>query len=481
MWTNDIRFMAGKLNAIPDLLSRPGPHLLGEAYKMETDSDLAALSTEKDLAALSTVAFNVVDPTSLAKGQLDCPDVQAHRSGLHAAGLNLQDYEFSPGVTLLCDISNGKKARPLVPKPWRDLIIRMFHSLAHPGQKETLKRVSARYYWPGIKEDVSTYVKACSCQAVKTHKHIAIPPAHRIVPARRFSQLMLDVVGPLPTSPDGLCYLLTIIDRTSRFVQAVPMTAATADTCARAFLEGWVAFFGLCEEVITDNGNTFVANVWSKLHEMLGTIVSYTPTYHSASLGHLERQHRDIKQGLRACLMEMGDQHGTKWPQALPWVLLHKRVAFQPDLGASPAELVFGDVLTIPGDLTGAHLEKDSSLPHLLDRLRKNAARAPVQTSHHAQPKENIPADIETATHVYVKKPKPCPLGRKYDGPLFITSREGNSCIKVRRGYYANGKPREDLIHWDNAKPAYFLDEPFTNEGPSLGRPKKEIGRAKDN
>ena len=90
------------------------------------------------------------------------------------------------------------------------------------------------------------------------------------------------------------------------------MKEATAESCCHAFLEGWVAQFGLCREVITDNGNTFIANLWKKMHEDLGTLVSYTPVYHSASLGHLERQHRDLKQSLKACLLEMGDKHGEK-------------------------------------------------------------------------------------------------------------------------------------------------------------------------
>ena len=144
----------------------------------------------------------------------------------------------SPGVVLYCDLSDGKKARPLVPKPWRQLIIRMMHSLSHPGQKETLRRVAARYYWPKIKEDVSEFVKTCSCQAVKVHKHTHIPPVHRPIPGKRFTQLMIDIVGPLPRTPTGMTHMLTVICRTSRYIQAIPMKEATAESTCQAFLEG---------------------------------------------------------------------------------------------------------------------------------------------------------------------------------------------------------------------------------------------------
>ena len=116
------------------------------------------------------------------------------------------------------------------------------------------------------------------------------------------------------------------------------------------------------------------------MHNALGTIVTYTPPLHPESLGHLERQHKDIKAGLRTALYQMGDKHGSKWLLALPWTLLGRRTAFQPELGTSPAELVLGQMPRIPGDLIDNQGEK---LADLLERLRTNAAQPPVQTAHH--------------------------------------------------------------------------------------------------
>ena len=101
----------------------------------------------------------------------------------------------------------------MVPKPWRQLAIRMMHALSHLGQAETLKRVADRYYWPEVKKDVADFVKACKCQSVKVHKHTHLPPAHRPIPAKRFTQVMVDVVGPLPRTTTGLTHILTIIEK----------------------------------------------------------------------------------------------------------------------------------------------------------------------------------------------------------------------------------------------------------------------------
>ena len=285
---------------------------------------------------------------------------------------------------------------------------------------------------------------------------------------------MVDVIGPLPRSDKGFAYILTIIDRTSRYVQAVPMTEATAESCCQAFIEGWTSQFGICREAVSDNGNTFIANLWKNMHEQLGTLVSYTPVYHSASLGHLERQHRDIKASLKAALLQMGSKHGKEWPKALPWTLLGKRTAYQPDLGCTPAELLYGQPLTVPGDLAGSDLSPDSSLPQLLDKVRRNAAREPVQTSHHTTtPKDYMPKDLETASHVYVLIPpsKRGPLGPAYDGPYEVLERRGTTCVVVRVGVYVDGTPRTEMHHLENCKPMNFAGEPYTAEKPKLGRP----------
>ena len=166
--------------------------------------------------------------------------------------------------------------------------------------------------------------------------------------------------------------------------------------------------------------------------------------------------------------------NGQFWHLALPWVLLSKRTQYQPDLGATPAELVFGQTLTVPGDLTGSDLPPDSTLPQILEKVRKNAARPPVQTSHHTTtPKDYMPKDLATCSHVWVRKPdaKKSPLGPAYDGPYEILERQGSTCVVVRVGSFANGAPRTEKHHLENCKPMYFMDEPYSVDKPKLGRP----------
>ena len=120
-------------------------------------------------------------------------------------------------------------------------------------------------------------------------------------------------------------------------------------SCCNAFIRGWLQRFGTCETLTSDNATTFTSDLWRDLSRILGIQVNYVPRYHQSTNGAVERQHRTIKESLKASLLEMGDLHRENWMAQLPFTLLGRRVAFQPDLGASPADYTLGASPLIPG------------------------------------------------------------------------------------------------------------------------------------
>ena len=84
------------------------------------------------------------------------------------------------------------------------------------------------------------------------------------------------------------------------------------------------------------------------------------------------------------------------WSQELWAVLLGMRISPRPELGASPAELVFGAPITVPGDLITAKDYKPAT-GDLLKRIRQIAAgRTPVNTSAHSTTATHIPKELPT-------------------------------------------------------------------------------------
>ena len=114
------------------------------------------------------------------------------------------------------------------------------------------------------------------CQVVKPQQTIKPKVKIQQVPDDRFTSLQVDIVGPLPISM-GMRYLLTVVDRTSRWVEAFPMAEATAENCCNSFINGWIQRFGLPLQLRSDNGNTFVSRLWQDTHAAMGIDTKFTP------------------------------------------------------------------------------------------------------------------------------------------------------------------------------------------------------------
>ena len=209
----------------------------------------------------------------------------------------------------------------------------------------------------------------------------------------------------------------------------------------------------------------------------LGIMVDFTPPYHSASLGSIERKHRDIKLALKTTLYQLGNEAGDQWMSRLPWILLARRAAYQTDIDTTSAELVMGSNPVLPGDMhPDLDLSHSENLQQLVEGLKANAAKPAHQTSAHREPPVHVPEGLDQVTHVRIKRAKPGPLGHAYEGPFKIVERQGKSCIKVRVGSYANGEPEYEVQHWANCRPAVFSGDIQEAQRALPGRKPKEKG-----
>ena len=176
---------------------------------------------------------------------------------------------------------------------------------------------------------------------------MSAPLIRREPPDCRFGSLHLDLVGPLPELR-GMRYLMTIVDRYSRWLEAIPIPDISAKTCARAFLLHWVARYGVPGDVVADLGAQFTSSLWRRLHELLGIKCMNTTAYHPATNGVVEQLHRQVKAAL------MAREEKANWMEHLRMVLLGVRTAWRAELEASPAELTFGTALHLPGEFVDA-------------------------------------------------------------------------------------------------------------------------------
>lgn len=91
----------------------------------------------------------------------------------------------------------------VIPTSVRSSLLKLAHDgySGHLGNRKTYHKLLAHFYWPGIKRDVTDYVKTCHiCQLVgKPNQKIPLATLKSIpVVHEPFKRTVIDCVGPLP-------------------------------------------------------------------------------------------------------------------------------------------------------------------------------------------------------------------------------------------------------------------------------------------
>ena len=232
------------------------------------------------------------------------------------------------------------------------------------------------------------------------------------------------------------------------------MRSTTAEACADAFVEHWVARFGVPHTITTDRGPQFTSAVWKCLCKTIGTRHILTTAYHPQSNGMVERFHRQLKDALRA--------RGSKaaWLEHLPWALLGLRAAPKEDAEISSSEAVYGTPLAVPNQALqlvsqqAVCQEEKERPPPLIELWQRSYAEAVAG-------RKSI---LEGASHVYVRRGAVgSPLAETYSGPYEILRRREKTVL-LRLGQ------REEWVSADRLKP-HLGTSATPVEPPRRGRP----------
>ena len=342
----------------------------------------------------------------------------------------------------------------------RKTVFHSAHDLSHPSIRTTLKLIKKRYVWDNMHSDISSWTKTCiPCQKAKINRHTESGISSFPQPNRRFGHIHVDIVGPLPQS-EGKRYAFTIIDRSTRWPEAVPMSDSSSDSCVSALINSWISKFGLPDIITSDRGSVFTSSLWAALAQRLGYTTTTTTAYNPEANGMVERFHRSLKAALMARCTS------SSWATELPWVLLGLRTTPKESDNIAPAEKVYGGQLTVPADFFRCVTEPT------LDQLRDIAAKhIPCKQTYTPYRSTYIPPDLSSSSHVFVRVDtvKP-PLTPPYKGPYKVLERRPKS-------YLIDNGRLKDWVSIDRLKPAYLMDTdqlPFTFSRagrPLRGRP----------
>ena len=282
------------------------------------------------------------------------------------------------------------KDKLVIPSDCRLTVLKLSHDLpvaGHFSHRKTLLKIQDLYYWPGMCTDIYNYCRSCDiCQRCsqkgRTKNASLVKMPVFTVP---FERVGVDIVGPIkPCSSQGHKYILTLIDYTTSFPDAVALKHITSIDVAEALLSIF-SRVGVPKEILTDRGSQFTSDLMDKINELIGVKPMFTTPYHPMCNGRIERQHSILKSVLKKlCISRPKD-----WDRYIPCALFAMREIPSDSLGFSPFELLYGrqgrGPLTILNELwTNPNLntETQSSYRFLLDlrnRLQETAELAASQ------------------------------------------------------------------------------------------------------
>ena len=146
------------------------------------------------------------------------------------------------------------------------------HGLGNPSHRATEPLINTRFVWHGMNIDIAKWCRSCKgCQTAKVSRHNKPVFGKFDEPTERFDHIHIDIVGPISYA-DGLRYLLTCVDRFTRWPEAIPLVDIRAETVADAFFSGWIALFGTPATITTDRGAQFESKLWDGLCNQFGIV-----------------------------------------------------------------------------------------------------------------------------------------------------------------------------------------------------------------
>ena len=299
-----------------------------------------------------------------------------------------------------------------------------------------------RFYFPGMFRKVAEWNQQCNICIRKEHRVAGRKDIHidREV-GRPFEKCYIDLIGPLEPTGRGNPYILTFEDSFTRWTEAIPIPNKESRTVSQALVQGIFSRHGLVEQIHSDMGREFCANVWKETMEILGIKWTTTPPYNPRS-NRVERFHRTLE----AILRTADDYHKTDWDEKLPMALLAYRTSVHTATGQTPFAAMYGRQAILPVDMIFGVPDRErmqlqdanATLQHRLVRayetMRKNQRK---QTQRIAQQYTGRTGQLEIGDRVWYYTPRRTigetkKLHTSWTGPWVVIQKIAPILVKIR-------------------------------------------------
>jgi transposase InsO family protein len=399
---------------------------------------------------------------------------------------------------LLVRIFINDKERRVVALPLclRDYVLELYHDsfeAGHMGINNTFSRIAARYHWPGMRQDISNYVRSCeTCLTRKGSVAKVQLPLNKIMAGHFNDILCVDMTHPgqhhgrdkssIGTSRNTKA-ILTITDVWSHMTVLVAVAAENSTAYVTAFHNHWFKFFGTPRYILSDNGACFTSDFTNQYYNKHGILPIHITARNPQANGIAERVNRPITDAI-SMLIGTGDG----WEHLMPYLQLMLNSRSHPVLGLSPLEAVMGHASLFADDHDSTeprtHLQHVKHMRALREGIDKiyNGMKRTLQPRllKHINIKRYSPGDL---VRIFIKRSDTHKRAKRWSEPMTVIKcvspddrHPVNYLIKDKAG-------KESISHINKMKPHFERDP--TNKGALKQRrsrkERKATSKAKSN
>jgi hypothetical protein len=312
----------------------------------------------------------------------------------------------------------------------------------HFGKDTIYNKISTRFWWKGMYNDIQEYVKTCdSCQ--RRGNKGGTGYLNPIKVGKPFERIGIDFVGPLERTKDGNRYILVVTDYLTKWPEAIAMKETTAENVTEFIYKRIICVHGCPKIILSDRGTHFRNKLVDGLCEKFEIKHKLSSPYHPQTNGLVERFNRTLCESLAKV-----SQRENEWDEHIESVLFAYRTTKHNTTKKTPFFMVYGREAILPiEDIReeedfgkNAIIKRTYDLINLTDErieALNNIEKSQIQQKRRHDTKIKEETKFEIGNKVLLKdaakeKQWSGKLSQKWKGPYYIHDIIGKGAYKLR-------------------------------------------------